>query len=244
MKNVGLKDARLLEALEYVDTCHLAEVIHEFKLPVSPQATAEQNPKKGAIRSLKYIAALAACLLLLGGLIPAIRYAAERFSTVPPVGIVGAESSDELPELTHEITEDGALDVMSVETDIDDGLDTESKLKALKDAAKKLVADNGSFSLKYEKPEPYTGRYYAVHRYLFMIIARLENTSVRESLMSRYSSMYENDEGFVLIRMSLSLTALRILYFSRFYAKSIPKILDIGIIFIQILSIGIITPYW
>ncbi len=66
------RDRRLLEALDYLDESYIADVVDNLKLPPVPGAPL---PKKGRIlRSLKPVAMLVACTLLLAALIPAVTY--------------------------------------------------------------------------------------------------------------------------------------------------------------------------
>lgn len=66
------RDRRLLEALDYLDEAYIADVVDNLKVPPVPGAPL---PKKGRIlRSLKPVAMLVACTLLLAALIPAVTY--------------------------------------------------------------------------------------------------------------------------------------------------------------------------
>ncbi len=66
------RDRRLLEALDYLDESYIADVVDNLRLPPAPGVPL---PKKGRIlRSLKPVAILVACALLLGALIPAVTY--------------------------------------------------------------------------------------------------------------------------------------------------------------------------
>lgn len=66
------RDRRLLEALDYLDEAYIADVVDNLKLPPVPGAPL---PKKGRLlRSIKPVAMLVACTLLLAALVPAVTY--------------------------------------------------------------------------------------------------------------------------------------------------------------------------
>lgn len=66
------RDRRLLEALDYLDEAYIADVVDNLKVP---PVSGAPLPKKGRIlRSLKPVAMLVACTLLLAALIPAVTY--------------------------------------------------------------------------------------------------------------------------------------------------------------------------
>ena len=94
---IGFKDPRLLEILEYLDEEYVAEVVDNLKL-------GEEQPKPFlkktvGICSFRGIAALAACALLLGALIPVISYVTENFHDF--VALLVGESTETESELTE-----------------------------------------------------------------------------------------------------------------------------------------------
>lgn len=74
------RDRRLLEALDYLDEAYVADVVDNLKLPPAPGVP---MPKKGRIlRSIKPVAMLVACTLLLAALIPAVTYLTSHFPDI------------------------------------------------------------------------------------------------------------------------------------------------------------------
>ena len=72
-----LKNRRLLEMLDYLDEEYIAEVVDNLKLP-----NEEHKPlprRVVVLRAVKTVAALVACALLLGALIPVISYVTANF---------------------------------------------------------------------------------------------------------------------------------------------------------------------
>ena len=67
MKNRDFKDSRLIDAFGYIDPKYIAEVADNLKL------TNKSAPSPASKRrNWRHIAALAACVLLLGAVIPLI----------------------------------------------------------------------------------------------------------------------------------------------------------------------------
>lgn len=74
------RDRRLLEALDYLDEAYVADVVDNLKLPPAPGVPL---PKKGRIlRSIKPVAMLVACTMLLAALIPAVTYLTSHFPDI------------------------------------------------------------------------------------------------------------------------------------------------------------------
>lgn len=79
MRKDVLKDTRLLESLEHIDDEYISSAAR-YKMKK------EQNSARsvgGKLRSLKYVLALAACLLLMSAVVPVVSYLIERF----PAGV-------------------------------------------------------------------------------------------------------------------------------------------------------------
>ena len=77
MKNRDFKDSRLIDAFSYIDPKYIAEVADSLKL------TNKNAPSPASKRrNWRHIAALAACMLLLGAVIPLITYVIRNFSDI------------------------------------------------------------------------------------------------------------------------------------------------------------------
>lgn len=78
MKNRDFKDSRLLEAFDFIDQKYIAEVADSLKFE-----KAAPMPAKGFNRrTWRHIAALAACVLLLGAVIPMMSYLLRNFGDI------------------------------------------------------------------------------------------------------------------------------------------------------------------
>lgn len=91
--NKAIRDSMFLEALEHIDPKIIAEVAEGIKAPDMQSAPL---PKIKAIkRSFKQIALIAACALLLGGLIPVGHYAAVNLSSFMAAGILSDNTTED-----------------------------------------------------------------------------------------------------------------------------------------------------
>ncbi|MBO5702686.1 MAG: leucine-rich repeat domain-containing protein [Clostridia bacterium] len=77
MKNRDFKDSRLIDAFSYIDPKYIAEVADSLKL-----SNNSATPIIAKRRSWRHIAALAACVLLLGAVIPMITYVLRNFGDI------------------------------------------------------------------------------------------------------------------------------------------------------------------
>ena len=77
MKNKDFKDSRLIDAFSYIDPKYIAEVTDSLKLSNNSAA-----PIIAKRRNWRHIAALAACVLLLGAVIPMITYVLRNFGDI------------------------------------------------------------------------------------------------------------------------------------------------------------------
>lgn len=78
MKNSDFKDSRLLEAFDFIDQKYIAEVADSLKFEKSAPM-----PAKGFNRrTWRHIAALAACVLFLGAVIPMMTYLLRNFGDI------------------------------------------------------------------------------------------------------------------------------------------------------------------
>ena len=92
------RDRRLLEALDYLDEAYIADVVDNLKLPPVPGVPL---PRKGRIlRSLKPVALLVACTLLLAAFIPAVTYLTSRIPDIVAF-FRGDQTEVTLPEDTY-----------------------------------------------------------------------------------------------------------------------------------------------
>ena len=85
--NVTFTDKRLLEALDYIDESFIAEVTEDYKVyPTADEYIGDKKPHSKILRSLKYVAAVAACALLMSTLIPVVQYVSGNLSSFLPSG--------------------------------------------------------------------------------------------------------------------------------------------------------------
>lgn len=77
MNNNSFKDSRLIDAFSHIDPKYIAEVAGSLKL-----SGAKAAPVPAGRRRLRNIAALAACVLLLGALIPLATYVMRNFTDI------------------------------------------------------------------------------------------------------------------------------------------------------------------
>ena len=85
------KDTRLLEALDYIDRDLIAEVINDIKAPEVDEIPGQN--KKAVWRSVKYALLFAACLVLLGAVIPVVTYVSQNLD-IFAAGIFGHSTSE------------------------------------------------------------------------------------------------------------------------------------------------------
>lgn len=72
MKNEFFKDTRLLDAIDHIDSDLIAETAAKIRPPASPKREAEQSKKTKVFTAWKQAAALVACAVLMGAIIPVI----------------------------------------------------------------------------------------------------------------------------------------------------------------------------
>ena len=72
MKNEFLKDTRILDAIDHIDSDLIDETAQRIRPPASPKREAEQSKKTKVFTAWKQAAALVACAVLMGALIPVI----------------------------------------------------------------------------------------------------------------------------------------------------------------------------
>lgn len=89
-----IRDSRLYDALDYLDEAYIAEVVENLKVPPAPGMPA----RKGG--QLRYILALAACLLVLSAAIPVITYVMRNYADLPG-WLISDTTENTSPELTE-----------------------------------------------------------------------------------------------------------------------------------------------
>lgn len=94
-----MSKSRLIEALDYIDPRFVEETKVFYR--DLPDLTSGEPNKKTAWLSLRRFAALAACLLLVGALIPIAHYVAVNLDTFIPSGIEGTTSAGESTETEY-----------------------------------------------------------------------------------------------------------------------------------------------
>lgn len=70
MKNEFFKDARLLEALDYIDDDLIGEVADKLRVPKTSPGSGENPKKRNPFGAWRQIAALVACALIMSAMIP------------------------------------------------------------------------------------------------------------------------------------------------------------------------------
>lgn len=85
------KDTRLLEALDYIDRDLIAEVINDIKAPDADEIPGQNQ--KAVWRSVKHTLLFAACLVLLGAVIPVVTYVSQNLDIFAG-GIFGHSTSE------------------------------------------------------------------------------------------------------------------------------------------------------
>jgi hypothetical protein len=91
--NTAFKDTRLLEVLDHIDESYLAEALEGLKFPLASAAPASGKGK--ILRSLKYVAAVAACALLMSTLIPVVQYVSGNLNSFLPSGWLGEVTTED-----------------------------------------------------------------------------------------------------------------------------------------------------
>ena len=146
----AFRDARLLESLDHIDRRFVAEVTDTLKVP---EVAATADIKRSPMKSIKYVAAVAACALLMSTLIPVVQYVS---------GGSGNLFADWLGSLTDAFR---TLDSFNYSTDIDtEHVITESELKVInriwrENFGKDLAATPEDAMTRSTEGDFYFGRY-------------------------------------------------------------------------------------
>lgn len=111
-KQSAIKDPRFLQILEYLDEEYVAEVVDSLKLS---EEDTEPLPKRTArFRLFRSVAAIAACALLLGALIPVISYVAHNYPDF--IAFWAGEATETDPELTESGSEEATSPIETTKT--------------------------------------------------------------------------------------------------------------------------------
>ena len=104
-KNKIFKDSRPLEMLDYLDEAYVAEVVDNLNLQ---NDQGKPSPKKAMIlRSVKTVALLAACAVLLGAAVPIVgRLIGILSGNITPSGTVEESNVIENDETEPPVTQD------------------------------------------------------------------------------------------------------------------------------------------
>lgn len=103
MRKDVLKDTRLLESLEHIDDEYISSAAR-YKMK---RAQNSAPSAKGKLRSLKYVLALAACLVLMSAVMPVVGYVLKEIGVIPGGTPVGETTESETTEeITDEETEE------------------------------------------------------------------------------------------------------------------------------------------
>ena len=131
MKNEFFKDTRILDAIDHIDSDLISETAQRIRPPASPKREAEQSKKTKFFTAWKQAAALVACALLMGALIPTVSYISGGVANL----LAGSGMTE---DETFDIDHDGKP---PVETE---ALDTEKNENVL------TVIYDGSEGLEYQ----------------------------------------------------------------------------------------------
>lgn len=119
MKNEFFKDTRLLESLEYIDSDLIGEVADRLRVEGTSDKLKGVTPKKSRFRALRQVAALAACALLMGALIPVASYVSGGVANF----LAGNGSSGENPATEQPLESANETNVLTVIYDGSEGLE-------------------------------------------------------------------------------------------------------------------------
>ncbi len=123
MKNEFFKDTRILDAIDHIDSDLIAETAAKIRPPASPKREAEQSKKTKLFTAWKQAAALVACAVLMGALIPVISMIVGNIAPIGSnFGAGNSPSSGENPETEPPVT-DEETNVLTVIYDGSEGLE-------------------------------------------------------------------------------------------------------------------------
>lgn len=123
MKNEFFKDTRILDAIDHIDSDLIAETAQRIRPPASPKREAEQSKKTKVFTAWKQAAALVACAVLMGALIPVISMIVGNIAPIGSnFGAGNSPSSGENSETEPPVT-DEETNVLTVIYDGSEGLE-------------------------------------------------------------------------------------------------------------------------
>lgn len=222
---VNFENARLIEALDYIDRDLIAEVVEEIKAPDMKQSP--ERDKKITRKSIRYALTLAACLVLISAIIPVASYVISHFDLFP-AGIGGetsTESTVDIPEehikrakyplfvsdlepisdeMIEEVKEAFYQKVYSFEYDAwanyysKSNLDEDGKLSSTNLAAKKSAEYYRDILFSTEEEDHFIGRYYGMigNCVIFAINTYLEG---EYNVISIGNTRIENDNSIYIL---------------------------------------------
>lgn len=94
MKNKIFNDTRLLDAMDHIDSSLIAETADKIRPPAAPKREAEQPKTKRVVFAWKQAAALVACALVMGAIIPAVSMLVGKISPARSNFGAGSAGSD------------------------------------------------------------------------------------------------------------------------------------------------------
>ena len=107
MKNKAFNDTRLLDAMDHIDSSLIAETADKIRPPAAPKSETGQVKSKKLFSAGKQAAALVACALLMGAIIPAVSMLVAKINPTQmgySDGILPSGGQNEIPETEAEIS--------------------------------------------------------------------------------------------------------------------------------------------
>ena len=142
MKNEFFKDTRILDAIDHIDSDLIAETAQRIRPPASPKREAEQSKKTKFFTAWKQAAALVACAVLMGALIPTVSYISGGVANL----LAGSGMAQ---DETFDIDHDGKPPV-----------ETEETAEVLDETESTEAVHDGSEGLLYEMSEDGTRAFF------------------------------------------------------------------------------------
>ncbi|MBO5702370.1 MAG: leucine-rich repeat domain-containing protein [Clostridia bacterium] len=118
MKNKIFNDTRLLDAMDYIDSSLIAETADKIRPPAAPKREAEQPKTKRIVFAWKQAAALVACALVMGAIIPAVSM---LIGNIRPAGPTFSDGSAGSNAPAHESESETSTEETDVPNTVYDG---------------------------------------------------------------------------------------------------------------------------
>ena len=118
MKNEYFKDTRLLESLDYIDSDLIGEVAEKLHVEGSSEKVKNVTAKKNPFKLIRQVAAIAACALLMGALIPVVSYVSGGVASF----LAGSSGAGENSE-TESLQSENETNMLTVIYDGSEGLE-------------------------------------------------------------------------------------------------------------------------